>query len=130
MRRIRASFWTSERIRRLQALEAAGLSAREIAEKLGTTRKAVIGRSQRLRGLTYTFPSYIKKERGLRAATQTRRRERERRSRAAIAGMRSEISKGIPRDIAIAAAVMRGAKSQAIADEIGISKRRVYQIAP
>ena len=94
MRRIRASFWTSERIRRLQALEAAGLSAREIAEKLGTTRKAVIGRSQRLRGLTYTFASYINKERDRRAATQTRRRERERRSRAAIARMRAEISNG------------------------------------
>src|SRR5438067_4813858 len=121
MRRIRASFWTSERIRRLQALEAAGLSAREIAEKLGTTRKAVIGRSQRLRGLTYTFASYINKERERRAATQTRRRERERRSRAAIARMREEISNGTPRDAAITAAVKRGAKSQAIADAIGVS---------
>src|SRR5437660_133506 len=125
MGRIRASFWTPERVRRLQALEAAGLSARVIAEKLGTTRKAVIGRSQRMRGLTYTFASYINKERKLRAATQTRRRERERRSRAAIARMRAEISNGTPRDVAIAAAVKRGARSQAVADAMGISKGRV-----
>jgi hypothetical protein len=114
----------------LQALEAAGLSAGAIAEKLGATRKAVIGCSQRLRGLTYTFPSYLKKERELRAATQARRRDRERRSRAAIARMKAEISKGAARDVAIAAAVKRGAKSQAIADEFGITKGRVYQISP
>jgi hypothetical protein len=47
------SSWTPARDRRLQALEAEGFSAAQIAKKLGTTRNAVIGRSRRLRGIVY-----------------------------------------------------------------------------
>jgi hypothetical protein len=44
MRRISGSFWTLERDERLRRLEAEGLSAAKIGEKLGTTRGAVLGR--------------------------------------------------------------------------------------
>ena len=129
MRRRRGSFWTPERDRRLQAYEAEGLSGAAIAERLGTTRNAVLGRSQRLRGLTVTYKWYVQKQRQSRAAGETKRREKRRRERAAIEHMRTEIAKGILRDVAIASAVKRGATYQAIADRIGVTKQRVQQLA-
>jgi hypothetical protein len=128
MRRIRGSFWTPERDRRLQAYEAAGMPASAIAERLGTTRDAVLGRSQRLRGLTVTYKAYVQKQRVVRAAADARRREKQRQARAAVARLRAEIAKGIPRDVAIASAVDRGATYQAIVDEVGVSGERVRQI--
>ena len=128
MRRIRGSFWTPERDRRLQAYEAAGVPASAIAERLGTTRDAVLGRSQRLRGLTVTYKAYVQKQRAVRAAIDARQREKRRRVRAAIARMRAEIAKGIPRDVAIVSAAERGATYKAIADEVGVTRERVRQI--
>ena len=62
MRRISGSFWTPERDERLRCLEAEGFSAAKIAEKLGTTRGAVLGRLHRLSGAALTYPSYIRQE--------------------------------------------------------------------
>jgi hypothetical protein len=59
MRRISGSFWTLERDERLRRLEAEGLSAAKIGEKLGTTRSAVLGRLHRLSGAALTYSSYI-----------------------------------------------------------------------
>src|SRR5947209_13006048 len=128
MRRICGSFWTPERDRRLQAHEAAGVSAATIAERLGKTRNAVLGRSQRLRGLTVTYKAYVRKKREVRVAADAKRRESQRRTSAAISRMRAEIAKGIPRDVAIASAVEKGATYQAIAHEVGMSRQRVQQI--
>lgn len=129
MQRRRGSFWTPERDRRLQAYEAEGLSGAAIAERLGTTRNAVLGRSQRLRGLTRTYKGYVNLLRRLRAATAPRLRERQRRRRETIARMRAEIAKGVPRNVAIKSALKRGATLQAIADEVGVTKQRVQQIS-
>ena len=129
MQRRRGSFWTPERDRRLQAYEAEGLSGAAIAERLGTTRNAVLGRSQRLRGLTVTYKAYVKLLRRLRAATAPRLRERKRRKQESMKRMRGEIAKGIPRNVAIKSARKRGATLQAIADEIGLTKQRIQQIA-
>jgi len=113
----------------LQAYEAEGLSGAAIAERLGTTRNAVLGRSQRLRGLTRTYKGYVNLLRRLRAATAPRLRERQRRRRETIARMRAEIAKGVPRNVAIKSALKRGATLQAIADEVGVTKQRVQQIS-
>ena len=43
-------YWTPEDDEELKRHEAAGLSASEIAARLNTTRSAIIGRSNRLRG--------------------------------------------------------------------------------
>src|ERR1700730_407467 len=67
MRRISGSFWTPERDERLRRLEAEGLSAAKIGEKLGTTRGAVLGRLHRLSGAALTYPSYIRQEKKARA---------------------------------------------------------------
>ena len=47
------SFWTAERDEELKRHEAAGLSAAKIAVLLGTTRGAILGRSNRLRGKVF-----------------------------------------------------------------------------
>ena len=44
--------WTGEAVEVLQAMWAEGRSARDIAERLGTTRNAVIGKANRL-GLSH-----------------------------------------------------------------------------
>jgi hypothetical protein len=46
---MRYGFWTTEKDGQIQRLEAAGFSAAQIADRLGTTRNAVIGAFRRLR---------------------------------------------------------------------------------
>jgi hypothetical protein len=49
----KSGFWTPERDENLKRHEAAGLSATKIAVLLGTTRGAILGRSNRLRGKVF-----------------------------------------------------------------------------
>ncbi len=128
MRRIGGSFWTPERDERLRRLKAEGLSAREIAEKLGTNRIAVWGRLQRLSGAALTFPAYIRLEKEARARAAVRIKARARIASSAMAKMRQEIARGVDRNQAIAKARKAGATLQAIGDAVGISKERVRQI--
>src|SRR5713101_613617 len=128
MRRVRGSFWTPARGRRLQALEDKGLSGAAIAEKLGITRNAVLGRSQRLRGLTVTYKAYVETLQELRAANEPKRRQRERRIQAALTRLQSDLAKGVPRDVAIMTVRKQGATCRAIANELGLTKQRVHQI--
>jgi hypothetical protein len=121
-----ATFWTTEKDRQLQRLEAAGLSAAQIADRIGATRNAVIGRSVRLRGLT--FPSQIRRERAQRAVRAVRLHQHKERIAAALAAMRKMIARGTPRDTAIVAAVKARSTYQAIADELGLTRQRVQQI--
>jgi hypothetical protein len=121
-----ATFWTTEKDRQLQRLEAAGLSAAQIADRLGATRNAVIGRSVRLRGLT--FPSQIKRQRAQRAVRAERLHQHRERIAASLAAMRRMMAKGTPRDTAIVSAVKSRATYQAIADELGLTRQRVQQI--
>ena len=46
-------YWTPERDEEMKRHEAAGLSAAKIAAQLGTTRGAILGRSNRLRGKVF-----------------------------------------------------------------------------
>jgi hypothetical protein len=124
-----APFWTAEKDKQLRRLEAAGLSAAQIAGRLGTTRNAVIGRSVRLRGLI--FPSQLEREQRERALRAARLRERKERTTASLTSMRRAIAKGTPRNAAIVAAVTGSASVtyRAIADELGLTRQRVQQIA-
>jgi hypothetical protein len=121
-----ATFWTAEKDRQLQKLEAAGLSAARIADRLGATRNAVIGRSVRLRGLV--FPSQVRRERAQRALSAARLHQHKERVAAALVVMRRALAKGAPRDTAIVLAVKARATYQAIADELGLTRQRVQQI--
>jgi hypothetical protein len=120
------TFWTAEKDKRLRRLEAAGLSAAQIADHIRTTRNAVIGRSARLRGLI--FPSQLRRHRRERALRAARLRQQKERTAVSLASMRRAIASGMPRNMAIALAVKAHVTYQAIADELGISRQRVQQI--
>jgi hypothetical protein len=120
------TFWTAEKDKRLQRLEAAGLSAAQIADHIRTTRNAVIGRSARLRGLI--FPSQLRRHRRERALRAARLRQQKERTAVLLASMRRAIAGGMPRNTAIVSAVKAHVTYQAIADELGISRQRVQQI--
>jgi hypothetical protein len=124
MRYFAGSFWTPITDARLQQLEAQGLSAAKIADKLGTTRNSVIGRSQRLRGLYRTFPSFLRQEREARARGAARKRKMD----AVLSKFRQEITRGVARKEAIAHARKAGATLQAIGEVLGVTRQRVGQI--
>src|SRR5260370_13616705 len=121
-----ATFWTAEKDKQLRRLEAAGLSAAQIADRLGTTRNTVIGRSVRLRGVI--FPSQIQRQRTERALQAARLHQQKERTAVSLASMRRVVARGTPRDMAIVSAVKAHVTYQAIADELGLSRQRVQQI--
>jgi hypothetical protein len=127
-RRISGSFWTLERDERLRRLEAEGLSAAKIGEKLGTTRGAVLGRLHRLSGAALTYPSYVRQEKEARERAAARMKERKRVESAVIPRMQQEITRGVNRNRAIAKARKAGATLRAIGEAVGISKEWVRQI--
>jgi GcrA cell cycle regulator len=129
MRRISGSFWTLERDERLRRLQAEGLSAAKIGEKLGTTRSAVLGRLHRLSGAALTYSSYIRQEKEARARAAARMKERKRVESTVIPRMQQEITRGVDRNRAIAKARKAGATLRAIGEAVGISKEWVRQIA-
>jgi GcrA cell cycle regulator len=57
------NFWTPERDEELRCHAAAGLSASKIAVLLHTTRGAILGRSNRLRGKVFKSDRWLKKQR-------------------------------------------------------------------
>jgi hypothetical protein len=121
-----ATFWTSEKDKQLRKLEAAGLSAAQIADRIGTTRNAVIGRSVRLRGLV--FPSQVQRQRSERALRAARLHQKKERTAASLAAMRRVMAKGMSRDVAIVSAVKGRVSYQAVAEELGLTRQRVQQI--
>jgi hypothetical protein len=124
MRYVSGRFRTPETDTRLQRLEHEGLSAAKIAERLGTTRNSVIGRSQRLRGLSRTFPSYLREQEEARAKAAAYQRKME----GVLFKFRQEIARGVARKQAIANARKAGATLQAIGEVLGVTRQRVRQI--
>jgi hypothetical protein len=120
------TFWTAEKDKQLRRLEAAGLSAAQIADRIGITRNAVIGRSVRLRGLI--FPSQLQRQRREQALRAARLRQEKERTAVSLAAMRRAIARGTPRDVAIVSAVKAHVTYRAIADELGLTRQRVQQI--
>jgi hypothetical protein len=127
--RIAGSFWTPERDERLRRFESQGLSAAKIAGKLGTTRGAVISRSQALRGLRRLFPYYVRRLKQERAERAARSKERKRVADAVLWKMREEIARGTDRNTAIVRARDAGVTLHAIAELVGLTRERVRQIA-
>jgi hypothetical protein len=124
MRYFSGSFWTPDTDARLQRLEAQGLSAAKIAAKLGVSRNSVIARSQRLRGLWRTFPSYLREQVKARARIAARKRKIE----PVLSALARQIARGVARNQAIIRARKAGATLQAIGDVVGLTRERVRQI--
>jgi hypothetical protein len=116
------NYWTPERDEELKRHEAAGLSASQIAVLLHTTRSAVIGRSNRLRG--NLFQSDVKRLQRSGIATTT-----ERADTAILATLRDDLAAGIARDVVIKRALSAGIKRAAVGEYFGLSIAQVYQIA-
>jgi GcrA cell cycle regulator len=118
--------WTPERDKRLIAMQAQGVTASQIAEELGTTRSAVIGRSVRLRGIVYqsNIESWKraneKRRKGPRKPEALRRRT--------IAQLARDIGTGVPRGEAIVRA-SKGAIWRDIGDYFGITSQAAQQAA-
>jgi GcrA cell cycle regulator len=94
--------WTPALDKELMALSAQGLSFREIAQRMGMTRNAVLGRSQRLRGIVYPSTILAWKANNERRRKGPRKPEPGR--RAAIAEMAANLRRGMPRGEAMARA--------------------------
>jgi hypothetical protein len=119
------NFWTAERDEELKRLEAAGLSASQVAAVLQTTRGAVLGRSNRLRGKL--FRSDVEKRQREKSAAAERRAKKQaqspwlastgadleaekRQTAALVDALRADLTAGIGRDEAIRRALRVGHK--------------------
>jgi hypothetical protein len=122
-------YWTAERDEELKRHEAAGLSARQIAVLLSTTRSAVIGRSNRLRGKLFKSDA----ERLERSAKRTKRHAHQGNCFAAkgadLAAVQADLAAGIDRDVVIKRALSAGIGRAAVGKLFGLSIAQVYQIA-
>jgi hypothetical protein len=120
------SFWNTKRDKILQKLQASGHSAAQIAERLGTTRGAVIGRSARLRGLV--FASQLRREAAEKALREKRLRERKRRVKEALSVLKQALARGAKRHVAATKAKAAGATYQEIGNYFGVSRQAVHQM--
>lgn len=123
---MKPTFWTERRDRQLTALQEAGQSASQIAEHLGTTRNAVIARSNRIRCVK--FPSDVIRARQSRESARQRRIELKAKTKAAIADVQSLLHSGDDRNEAVRKARENGATLAAIGAAIGVSRERIRQI--
>jgi hypothetical protein len=125
MRYFAGSFWTPITDARLQHFEAQGLSAAKVAAKLRVSRNSVIARSQRLRGLSRRFPSYLREQEKARARVVARKRTME----PVLSKLRQEIARGGARNEAIIRARKAAATLHAIGDVVGLTREWVWQIS-
>src|SRR5262252_8980331 len=125
------SGWTSARDRRLQALEQEGLSAAQIAKKLGTSRNAVIGRARRLRGIVYQSDIDSWKRANARRSAEAHKRASARadQQKKALAEMTKALNAGVAKPRAMLRAFRAGAYWRQIGDYFGISQQAAYEAA-
>lgn len=127
MREMKYSFWNATRDRHLIAMQKAGQSCSKIAEHLGTTRNAVIARSNRIRRVK--FPSDVKRaKRRLELARRELAKKRAR-DKVALDLMEVVLQASSDRRAAIGAARRAGASLRTIARVLEISPQRVHAIS-
>ena len=121
--------WTPARDKRLQALQADGLSAAQIAKKLGTTRNAVIGRARRLRGIVYQSDIDSWKRANARRSAEAHKRAEVRTELQSkvIAEMVKSLSSGVPKERAMEKAFKAGAYWWQIGEHFGMSQQTAYE---
>jgi transposase len=123
--------WTPARDRRLRALEQDGLSAAQIAKKLGTSRNAVIGRSRRLRGVVYQsdIDSWTRANARRSEEAHARMAVRAEKQKKVIAEMAKALAGGTPKHSAMLRAFKAGAFWRQIGEHFGISQQAAYEAA-
>jgi len=125
------SFWTPARDKRMQALQLKGKSAAEIAEILGCSRNAVIGRSLRLRGIQYesSVRSWKRANAERSAEAHKRMKLRAEKRRKAVRAMMKWVAQGMPAGKAMGRAHDAGATWKQIGDYFDCSQQAAYERA-
>ena len=119
------SGWTPERDEELYRLWPT-LSASQIAAEMGTTRSAVLGRYHRLWGNGEQYKQTQKaRQKAEKQSVSALKRQAQ---NVAMVELGRNLAQGIDRKAAVIAARGAGATGRSIADALGISKSRVYQI--
>jgi len=141
----RRNYWTTERDEELKRHEAAGLSPRQIAVLLDTTRSAIIGRSNRLRGKLFKSDAERWERQRISEAKKRERdqahqdtffaamgaavEEDKREETTILATLRADLAAGIDRDVIIKRALSAGIARAAVGELFGLSCVQAYQIA-
>lgn len=118
--------WNDRSDAKLLKLKREGYSFAEVAERMGITRNAALGRFQRLNGRL--FPSQLERRRSREAAARLKSETRLQKEGAIIRKMNAAIAAGTDKARAIKQARAAGASYVAIGNVFGVSRARVYQI--
>lgn len=119
--------WDGKADAKLLKLRNEGLSFAQIAERMGISRNAAIGRAQRLAGRI--FPSQIARNEQAKLEAVERGQKSAQEQKAIVRRIKKAIAAGSPRLKVIEQALAKGATYQIIGDALGLSKQRVHQIA-
>lgn len=120
------SVWTKELDKRLVDAKAKGLSFAQVANKIGVSRNAALGRYARITGALY--PCFERRRQAALAVTRKQREEAEARHAIALQAFDRDLSSGKDRDAAIASAIARGCSRRALAERLEITRERIRQI--
>jgi len=118
--------WTDQFDARLLKLRKEGLSFAEVAERMGVSRNTVLGRAQRLAGKK--FPSQIARSELRRRRNDARDRQTAAKAKVISKKLKKDLASGVPRDVAVRAALNSGGAPKLVAGIIGVSSERVRQI--
>ena len=118
--------WTDQLDAKLLKLRKEGLSFAEVAERMGLSRNTVLGRGQRLAGRK--FPSQVARSEKRRKRNEAKAKKEAARAKAFSSKLKKDLARGVPRDVAVRAALNLGAAPKLVAGIIGVSSERVCQI--
>jgi hypothetical protein len=124
---IGAGMWDDRLDAKLLKFQGDGLSFSQIAERIGVSRNAAIGRYHRLRDTD--FPSEAKRKLDAEAAKHRRNEQVAAHQAAIVAIMSIDLSQGVDREDAITKALESGATLQSVANALGLTRQRIHQIA-
>jgi hypothetical protein len=126
---MKRTFWTPDRDEELRRHESAGLSTARIAALLHTTRSAVIGRSNRLRGNLFKSDAKRLKQHPHQGTFFTTMGAAPHKHEVIFAALRADLAAGVDRDVVVKRALGAGLKRATVAEFFGLSVAQVFQIA-
>lgn len=126
---MKRTYWTPDRDEELKRHEAAGLSNTEIAALLHTTRSAVIGRSNRLRGNLFRSDVERLKRHPQQGTFFAAMEATSPKHEVIFATLRADLAAGVDRDVVVKWALGAGLKRATVGEFFGLSIEQVFQIA-
>ena len=126
---MKRTYWTPDRDEELKRHEAAGLSTARIAALLHTTRSAVIGRSNRLRGNLFRSDVERLKRHPHQGTFFAAMGANPYKHEVIIAALRADLAAGVDRNVVVKRALGAGLKRATVGEFFGLSIEQVFQIA-